>query len=393
MRSPGRAVCLVRQGYFPGEARVRREAQALHDAGFRVDVVCLRGPGEPAREHVDGVDVHRLRLQHRRAGLGRSLYEYAVFFVLATARVSRLYARRRYSVVQVNTMPDVLVFCALVPRLFGARIILDMQEVMPELFSSKFGGRHAWLIRLLVRQEAAAAGFADAVIAVSDPTRTVVERRGIPAAKLTVVMNSADERLFSPRPRRVARAADDLVLVTHGTLIEGYGFETAIRAMPSVVAAIPRARLQVVGGGEYASELVALAERLGVAASVEFLGHRVLDDIPAILAEADVGIVPNELPGFTDVVVPTKLMELVAMGVPAVAARSSAVEHYFDPSMVASYSVGDAEDLAATVIELARDPEKRVSYAQNAMRVLERHGWRRMSYDYTQLISKLASVG
>ena len=118
---------VVHAQYPVGETRVQREALALVDRGIDVDVLCLRGHGEPASERVDGVTVRRLPVgRHRGRGLAWQLVEYLAFFVLASAVLSALHLRRRYRTVQVHNLPDFLVFCALVPKLTGAGVLLDL---------------------------------------------------------------------------------------------------------------------------------------------------------------------------------------------------------------------------------------------------------------------------
>jgi Glycosyltransferase Family 4 len=124
------------------------------------------------------------------------MFEYSAFFLSAFAQASRLHLRRRYDVVQVNTLPDALVFAAAIPKLFGARVILDLHELMPELYVSKYGHRR-FGVRLMALMERMSASFADRVLTVSRPTWQVLVRRGIPLSKLEIVMNSADERIFS----------------------------------------------------------------------------------------------------------------------------------------------------------------------------------------------------
>jgi glycosyltransferase involved in cell wall biosynthesis len=391
---PARSICIVRHSHYPKDPRDRRQVDALLAAGYRVDLICLRAPGESRRERVGELELHRLPVTHERAGVGRYLFEYSAFFALATVELSRLFAERRYPVVQVSTMPDFLVFSAVVPKLFGARIVLDMHESMPELFGSKFGpSRGRALVRGLVALERASTRFADRVVAVSEPTREVLASRGVPEGKLAVVMNTPDERIFhrlegDSRPPRSHR-----LLVAHGSLLEHYGFQTVVAAMPAIRAAIPDARLQIVGEGEYEPELRRLAAELGVEGEVEFLGFRPLDEMPGLVGQADIGVVPNEADYFTDLVVPTKLMELVAMGVPAVVARSKAVDHYFDESMVRFFEPGAPDDLARAVVEVARDPEEARARAERAAAgFLPAYGWRRMQKEYVRLVDELAGV-
>ena len=131
-------VCVVRQYYYPLDIRVRREVEALLGAGHEVDVVCLRGPGQAARESAGRLDVRRLPMAHGRGGPFGYLRRYAVFLALATAAVARLHLRRRYDLVQVHSLPDTLVLAAVLPKLLGAEVLLDLHETMPEFFATKF---------------------------------------------------------------------------------------------------------------------------------------------------------------------------------------------------------------------------------------------------------------
>jgi hypothetical protein len=121
------AVCIVRHNYYP-DTHVRRDAEALVDAGYDVSVVALRKANQPSRERLDGVEVHRLPVQHVRGSTLRYAWEYASFALLAFLTVAWLHLRSRFRVVEVDNMPDLLVFSALVPKLFGARVILYIRS-------------------------------------------------------------------------------------------------------------------------------------------------------------------------------------------------------------------------------------------------------------------------
>jgi len=417
-RAPVRLLVL-RHGYYPRDPRVRREAAALVARGHAVDVVCLRGAGESAREAVGGVRVLRLPLGHRRAGAARYLFEYGAFFLGAAVAASALHLARRYDVVQVNTMPDALVIAALGPKLAGARVVLDLHEVVPELFAAKFGVPldHP-LPRLLAGVEQAAIRFADACLAVSAPCLDRYAARGAPREKFTIVMNSADPILFPRRPRpgtgdgpaggpdRIDQPADRPIgrplgrpirLISHGTLVERHGFDVLVRAVAELGHVVghgdltPGYRLEIVGDGEARPALDRLVDDLGVEDRVTLAGFVPLDDIPARLAAADIGVVANRSDAFTDLVVPTKLMEYVATGVPAVVARTPAVEAYFGDDMVRFFQPGDPADLARAIAALAADPALRDRLAARADEQFSAaYGWPAMAARYSALVERLA---
>src|SRR5690242_17120509 len=95
-------ICVVRQLYYHNDPLLRREVEALLADGFEVDVICMRGPGEPKATREGNLTVRRLPLSHKRAGIARYLFEYMTFLVIAGLMVTALHLRRRYDVVQVN---------------------------------------------------------------------------------------------------------------------------------------------------------------------------------------------------------------------------------------------------------------------------------------------------
>jgi glycosyltransferase involved in cell wall biosynthesis len=283
-------VCIVRHNYYP-DTHVRRDAEALVQAGYDVSVIALRRPNQPARETLNGVDVHRMPVSHQRGSVLRYAWEYGAFAFLAFLQVTLLHLRKRFRIVEVDNMPDVLMFTAIVPKLTGARVVLYIFDNMPELLmvTRGFSERHP-AVRLLAFLERVSAAFADRVIVTQETARGLMQARGVPASKLLAVLNCPDEGVFVPEPPRRKEAGDGTFeIVTHGAILERYGVQILIDALPAIAARVPEARLQVFGEGEYRRELEALAERKGVAHLVRYRGLVPIQELIAKLRRADVG--------------------------------------------------------------------------------------------------------
>jgi glycosyltransferase involved in cell wall biosynthesis len=365
-------VCIVRHNYYP-DTHVRRDAEALVQAGYDVSVIALRRPNQAARETLNGVDVHRMPVEHRRGSVLRYAWEYAAFAVLAFLHVTLLHLRKRFRIVEVDNMPDALVFTALVPKLSGARVLFYIFDNMPELLTVTrgFSGRHP-AVRLLAFLERISAAFADRVVVTQETARRVMQARGVPADKLLVVLNCPDEGVFVPEPTRRREPGDGAFeIVTHGAILERYGVQVLIEALPSVAARVPEARLQVFGEGEYRRELEALAERKGVAHLVRFRGLAPIQELIANLRRADVGYAGM----LCDNMLSNKLVEYVALGVPAVVARWSTFEHYFPNDAVAYFRPGDADDLAMAIVDVHGEPESARARAERASELYRLYRW------------------
>lgn len=385
-------ICLVRQGYYPLDTRVRREVQALVADGHDVDVVCLIRPGEPRFERVGQVTVHRLRIPLRRAGTVNYLFQYGAFFIAAGLVVAWLHMRRRFDVVQVNTMPDILAFAALVPKLFGARVLLDLHECMPEFYAVKFGTdlRHP-AARLLARIEQAAIQFASFGITCTDQMRDAFVSRGAARSKLGVVMNSSNEEEFDPRVSRPVRhRPDEFRLICHGTVERIYGIDTIVRAVHLLRHEIKGLRLEIYGEGSALREIRKLVSDLELADRVYLSGRFVpISELVRAIAASDVGVVAIRRDIFRDLTHCNKMFDFITMRKPAIVSRTSSVEAYFDDRCFRMFTAGDENDLTNAIRELYTDPRLRRRLVRHATRANVQYRWPYQRRFYQNVVRQL----
>jgi glycosyltransferase involved in cell wall biosynthesis len=374
------------------DARVRREAEALASEGHDVLVIARQQPGEPSREAIEGVTVRKLRgVPNGRISAVVYAIDYGLFFLGLFAHL--LAHPLRYRLIHINNMPDFLVFATVVPRMLGRPVIHDVHDLMPELYVEKFGA-HArrWVISMLELQERWAGRFASAVLTVEQRLVDVLARRGMPRQKIHVLMNLPDDRIFRDRPPRDAPpVAGRLVVVYHGTLARRLGLDIAIEAVGLARATIPGIELRIIGAGEARPELVMLRDRMGLADAVTFSeGFVPLESIPALLQDADVGVVPLRVADATALMLPTKLLEYVTMGIPCIVPRTETINRYFDASMVRFFDAEDPASLAEAMIDLFRHPEMGASLAQHASERFGRiYRWSSHKAVYTHLVDRL----
>jgi len=396
MQANGKNHCMVVHSHYPlGECRVERQAQALVRAGYRVDVICLRLKGEAKFEMVDGVEVHRLPVaRNKKRGPVLQMLEYLGFFALASAKVGRLQIRRRYGVVQIHNLPDFLVFSGLGARLLGARLILDIHDVMPEFYAASFRrSMESWPVRLVSLQERLSCRFADHVITVTDLWRDTLVHRSLPPEKCSVVMNVADDRIFNRMARQHLDSSAErkgFRLIYHGSLTPRYGIDLIIRAVDVLRDKIPGLQLLIHGNGAAGPGLQQLAEDLDLSDRVRFSTRLVpTAELPRLILWADLAVVPYLSDVFTDGILPTKLMEYAVLGIPVVAAKTPAIAAYFDEEMVEFFETGDHRSLADVILKLYQDPARRGEIARNAERFNEVYSWKKGAAQYVALIDRL----
>jgi glycosyltransferase involved in cell wall biosynthesis len=388
--------CMIVHSYYPlGETRVQRQAAALIAEGFDVTVACLREVGEPSKERVGDVEVRRLPVRRNRgSSMLLQAFEYLRFLVMAGVWVSFAHLRQRFDVVQVHTPPDALVFAAAVPKLLGAKVILDIHDLLPEFFAARTERSLNDPVILVVRaEERISCWFADQVITVTSQWRDDLERRGVASEKLAVVMNLADGGLFSD-VRAKEPETDRFVVLYHGTFTERYGVDLVIEAAATLHTEIPGLEVHLVGDGEQRKPLVQLVKKLGLEGVVSLSDGMVGPDrLREVFADADVGVVPNRSNVFTEGILPTKLLEYVLVGIPAVVAETDGVRQYFDEDMVTYFQPGDALALAEGIRALWADRELRSSKVAHAKAFNLAYSWEEKAKEYVGLVSELVDVG
>ncbi len=383
-------ILMVAYTQYVSDARPRREAESLVSRGDVVDFIALAEPGRPRTEIIEGVRILRLG-QSRYRGANSLLYilNYIRFFLFAFLKVTTQYLKRPYDIVYVHTMPDFIAFTAFVPKFYGASVILDIHDTMPELFATKFNVTNEhWLIKLLTFQEIISARFADGVVVTHDLHREIFVRHGIPDEKIFTSINYADPRLFFPRPRQSER--EYFTLIYHGTIVKRLGLDIALRAVAIARENVPNIRLNIIGDGELIPELVKLAEELRLNGAVYFSKCMLpLEQIPDWVEKADVGIVPNRIDEATSNMMPVKLLEYLAMEKPVIAARTRVVDYYFGGGIVKTFAAEDVKEFAECIISLYNNSAERSAIIEKTKEFNHSHNWELQKKSFFDLIDNI----
>jgi glycosyltransferase involved in cell wall biosynthesis len=394
-RNSRKKICMVAYSPYESDNRVRRYAETLAKRGDHVDVIALsREPSSPPIEEIDGVTVYRI--QHREHN-ERSIWTYAwrlVRFLLRSSRVlHKLHHRNRYDVIHIHNMPDFLVFAAWYPKLTGAKLILDIHDVVPELFANKFRSRFKpAYVGLLKAVEKLSARFVDHVIVSNHLWFKTVIGRSAPEQKCSVMVNHVDPEMFSRRRR--TRIDDKFIILFPGSLQRHQGVDIAIEAFAEVKQKAPNTEFHIYcgsGGEAMQSELIQIARKLGLEASVKFIKSVPLDQMPQVIANADLGIVPKRADSFGNEAYSTKIMEFMSQGVPVVASRTKIDAFYFDEGIVHFFQSGDRQAMAEAILDVIKNPDLRDSLARRGYDYVKRNGWDRKKHEYLHLIDCLST--
>ncbi len=397
LKKSKKRACMLYYMKFKGSAILYREAKALRDKGFEVDIICLReSKDEKVIQSYDGLNLFFIQSRPTSEQKAALYFLRLIFFCIKSFFViSYLGLKKRYDIVHVTAPPDIIVFSTLIPKLLGAGIILDIHDIGPELYMRKLNvSEDKPVIRLLKYFERVSARFADHVITVTDIWRDKLLKRVNQGIKCTTILNVPDENMFKPSSARKPRPENGCNLFYHGSFEEHFGVDILLKAMPIVKKQIPQVKLDLYGGGRLYETMMNLSKELDLDDCVHFNGAVPFFELPEILKKADIGIVPTKASVFSDEALSMKSLEYMTLGIPIVISKTTAHSYYYNDSMVVFFTPEDENDLAKAIISLYQKSEaERDGLIDGAMKFLDEQNWSHARESYYKIVESLVDPG
>jgi glycosyltransferase involved in cell wall biosynthesis len=211
--------------------------------------------------------------------------------------------------------------------------------------------------------------------------KQTLESHGVPGRKITVIHNVPDSTTFPLELLPAAKNGENFHVVVAASHIKRYGVQVLLKAIPTLIPDIPELRVDVTGDGEYRPELEKLCRELGVQGYVNFTGFIPDKDFISYIARSQIGVAP----ALYDVGMSLKVFEYFALGTACVASALPSLIATFDEDCILYYPPGDDKALAARILELYRNPEKRVSLINHGREFYLNCQWQIMKQEYLKV--------
>jgi glycosyltransferase involved in cell wall biosynthesis len=378
----GGILMLLGNNPYPQDPRVRREATALEEAGYRVTVICPRVRGQSARETVRGVHVLRYRQRVDARGMAGYLVEYGVTTAAALLLSVRVMFGRGFDVIHAHNPPDTFVLVAALYKMLGKRFVFDHHDLAPEMYEARFGGRGNRFARFgLTVLERCSCRLADRVVATNESYKAVEIQRGkVPPERIAVVRNGSGFEGAGPLdPDPTLRARASSIIGYLGVMGVQDGVDHLLRAVRHLVFDLGRedTLCVLIGRGDAREDLQRLARELRIDDHVWFTGFIPAEEVARYLSTVDVCVVPDPSNHFNDRSTMIKVMDYMTFARPIVA--FDLPETRITAGEAASYvRPNDDFELATRIAALMDDPTRRAEMgACGRNRVLVELGWER----------------
>lgn len=388
----GRVLIIVENCAAAQDHRVAKQIGSLVEAGYQVRAITPRSPENAVYRGHPRIRVFAYPPPPQpRARLGY-LVEYGYSLLAAALLSARAAARHRPDVVQFCEPPNIYFPLAWIFKRFGAWVVVDQRDLLPELYAARYGSVQKQMLTVLRFLERRSFSGADGVLCVNDYLRErILAVSGLAGDRVAVVRNG-------PVLARVARARPDESLKRgHKYLCCWVGMmglqdrvDLVLRSIEHLVHGLGRddCEFAIIGWGEYLPTARALARELDLDKWVQFTGELDPDDVFRYLATADLGLDAS----LQIDVSPVKAMEYMAFGL-SVVAFDLAETRVLTEGAAAYAKAGDVRGHACAINALLGDAERRRELGRvGRARVWDEVAWDHQAVTYLKMIDRLCAT-
>ncbi len=381
---------MVALAIYPGDPRIRRQAEALEAQGYEVDILCRTFQDQSKVEKFGKVTAYRIISSPKKENMiGYVIY--SIFFLIAAFfKLQSLAPRRKYLLIQTHNMPDYLIFAGILQKMKGIPLVLDIHDLTVELFKEKWPSeKHRVLKGIVKLGEKLSCKAANKIITVSETCKQRLISRGVPESKISLVLNTANEEVFKYKDRDFQKLTGGVRLLYHGTLAYRFGIHHAVEAMKEINGKIPGSVLTLYGRYDegYKEYLEKIVQELNLQNAVELNGIIGREEIPEVINHADIGIIPYPTTDYMNLALPTKAFEYISSGLPVIISRLYDFSLFFPEDSVQYVNNVTSKELADAVIHLSLHPELRKKQTEIALTKLKDISGEVMKSRYLNLIS------
>jgi glycosyltransferase involved in cell wall biosynthesis len=380
---------MVAHSFYECDNRIRRYAEALVKRGDSVDVLAVGRPGHPRRTTISGVSVFRIRTRKidEKSNIDY-FFKLILFLLYSFCALTWLHILHPYQLIHVHSVPDFEVFASVVAKLTGAKVVLDIHDIVPEFYAAKFSReKKSMLSKALILIEKASCAFSDHVIISNHLWKEKLVARSIRQEKCSVILNYPDPAIFKNHFPRIS--GETFSISYPGSHSYHQGVDIAIQALAYVNETKIPFHFDIYGSGPDEESLKTLAVSLGLKDLITFHGVISLDEIAGKMAKADLGIVPKRAEGFGNEAFSTKIFEFMALRVPVLISNTKIDQYYFNDSIVMFFESGNVRQLADKIIFLAQNKQVRETLVANSSEFVKQYCWDIKKDEYFQLVDSL----
>lgn len=386
-------ICHLLYEGFPSDPRIRRYVNALTENGIHSIIICSKPKGSKYFEKYKDNLIYRIPVSKHRQSFFLTAAEYTGFTFLASFLLIYLGIKYRFRVIHANTLPDFLIFAGIFNKIFGAKLILDLHELFPEVFMARKPQlKNSFFVKILKFQERISVNLADLVITIHEPAKNIFlsRNKGL-EKKIHIIMNGVDPDEIEKTTREIT---DKFILIYNGTVVKLWNLQLAVKSISLLKSKMPQEDykkiiFKIYGGGPVLNETLLLAKELNVEDKVVYAGHLPPLEMYKEVLKANVCLLPAQKNIYTDLFYTIKLTEMIFFKIPVIAARLNTYKYYYREESLFYFDSGDAEQLSDRIIDVFYNSKLAEEKVKNAFDDYQKNSWEIMKKRYINIIEGL----
>lgn len=380
---------IISYSYFLRDARVRRYTQALHNNRYDLDVFSLREKFLKKYPY----NFFLFPIPRFRLGLSWYFVEYLFFFIFTLLIISvKSIFFKRYKLVQVFNLPDFIVFATVIPKLLGAKIIIDVRDLAPELFLTKYSAsKNSFFYELLSFLEEKSLHYSDLIISANPLFKDMlIKKYPNIKDKIFISYETADQKIFYQKEQRKTNNIFNVLYI--GTIEKRFNIEMIIESIKILYEEIPQIRLTIIpkieNEGKYLEFIKNKIEENQLKAKIIIKNPMPLERIAEEIRNSDAGIILVEKDPYTDIIFRTKLYEFISCKVPVIATKTKFLSSNFSEKQIAYLSKNSPAELAKIIIKIYKDKKYSDTLSRNAYKYFKHYNWKNEEVNYIKIITQ-----
>jgi len=356
-KPPDKKLCHVSFSPFPADPRIRRYVNCLIAAGYKVFVICIGDNTELKHESLPNLEIFRLNISKKRSSYIRRVYEYVMFFLKAGIKSTTLFFKHKIKLFHTHNLPDFVVFTALIPKIFGAKIIFDMHELTPEAMMMRENiGENSFIVRLSKFIEKISVKTANFHITIHDIASDILSARN--KTEFVQIINGVEIKELAGLERK---PGNDFNIVYHGTINPNLNLGLildALNVIKQTMGAEEFSKMKFVlyGTGPSLTGLIDKAEKLGLGNNFSYKGALKHDEMLNELCTASLSVYPPLNNIYTEICYPIKITELINLGIPVIVSRYKTICYYYPEECFFYFDAGDINGLVKQILSVKNNP-------------------------------------
>ena len=382
--------CMVAYTFYEFDMRVRRYAESLAKRGADVSAFALRSSYDQSEyEVINGVRLFRIQARIiNEKGKFSYFFRLVKFFMRSSYHLLKSHFHKPFDIIHVHSVPDFEVFAAIIPKFLGAKIILDIHDIVPEFYAAKFNVQESSkIVTLLLLLEKIACRFSDHVIIANHLWEKKLLSRSVRKEKCTALINYPDSTIF--KYKDINKSTEKFIFLYPGSLNHHQGLDIAINAFSIEHENMPNAEIHIYGSGPSKAELIKLSKNLNIQEKIFFFKSVRTEKIASIMANADVGIIPKRNDSFGGEAFSTKSLEFMSVGTPVIMSKTKIDDHYFNDKVVQFFEPDNVNDLSSKMLSLYKSKKKREIIKNNALKFSSDYSWQIHENVYLKIIERI----